>query len=136
MENKYIIYNNDSNLIPTKGIGVNVPFNGTTGLNLTYNTKESTRANLLNFLLTGTRERILNPNIGSGIRNQIFEQLTQENLENIKDIIQTNIRDYFPNIILNELQIIPSENTIIIYFKYSLINTNIQDDIQISFNNG
>ena len=38
-------------------------------------------------------------------------------------------------ILLEELNIIPDNNTIMIYFKYSLKNTNIQDDIQISFNN-
>jgi phage baseplate assembly protein W len=132
---KYNIQNINYNNESTKGIGINIPFNGNTGLNITYNTKDATRANILNFLLTGTRERVLNPNFGSGIRDQIFEQLSQNNLENIKDIIFNNINIYFPQILLEELKIIPDNNTIIIYFKYSIKNTNIQDDIQISFNN-
>ena len=127
---------NKNDLNPSKGIGINLPFNGNTGLNITYNTKDSIRANLLNFLLTGTRERILNPNMGSGIRDQIFEQINQQSLENIQNIINTNINIYFPQILLKELNITPIENTIQIFFKYSIKNTNIEDDIQINFNNG
>lgn len=119
-----------------KGIGISIPFNGTTGLNQTFTTKDSTRSNLLNFLLTGSRERILNPNFGSGIRDQIFENISQDNIDNIKDIILYNIKNKFPEVVIEELQIIPDNNTINIYFKYSLINSNITDDIQINFNNG
>jgi phage baseplate assembly protein W len=132
---KYNIQNINYNNESTKGIGINIPFNGNTGLNITYNTKDATRANILNFLLTSTRERILNPNFGSSIRDQIFEQITQNNLENIKDIIFSNFNNFFPQILIEELNIIPEDNTIIIYIKYSIKKTNIQDDIQISFNN-
>jgi len=132
----YIVQNiNPLDLQPSKGIGINIPFDGATGLNITYNTKESIRANLLNFLLTGTRERIMNPNFGSGIRNQIFEQMNNNTLENIENIIYSYIKNYFPNIKLEELSITPDNNTITIYFRYSVINTNITDDIQLTFSN-
>lgn len=130
----YIVKNiSPLDIYPSKGIGINIPFNGPTGLNITYNTKDSIRANLLNFLLTGTRERILNPNMGSSIRNQIFEQISQNNLDKIEDIIHNYITSYFPNIKLEELSIIPNENTINIYFKYSIINTNIKDEVSLNF---
>lgn len=132
----YIIQNiPKSNLTPSRGIGINIPFNGETGLNITYNTKDSTRANLLNFLLTSRRERILNPNFGSSIRDEIFEQLTQQNLENIQNIIQNGIQLNFPQVNIIELNITPDENSIIIFIKYSINNTNIEDDIQINLNN-
>jgi phage baseplate assembly protein W len=130
----YIIKNiNPLDLQPSKGIGINIPFDGPTGLNITYNTKDAIRTNLLNFLLTGTRERILNPNFGSNIRNQIFEQISENSLNNIEDIIYTYIKDKFPQIKLEELIITPDNNTISIYIKYSVLNTNINDDIQLNF---
>jgi len=116
-----------------KGLGISIPFNGNTGINITYDSKEAIRSNILNFLLTNKRERILNPNIGSTIREQIFEQVTEESLNNIKDIIITNINDYFPQVLLENLNIIPNNNEISIYIKYSIKNTNINDDIQIIF---
>jgi len=131
----YIIKNiNPLDLQPSKGIGINIPFDGPTGLNITYNTKDAIRANLLNFLLTGTRERILKPNFGSSIRNQIFEQISSNTLSNIESIIYDYIKNNFPNIILDELNIDTKENALLIYFKYSVINTNITDDIQLTFN--
>lgn len=116
-----------------KGLGISIPFDGNTGINITYDSKEAIRSNLLNFLLTNKRERILNPNIGSTIREQIFEQVTEESLNNVKDIIITNINDYFPQVLLENLNIIPNNNEISIYIKYSIKNTNINDDIQIIF---
>lgn len=116
-----------------KGLGISIPFGGNTGINITYDSKEAIRSNLLNFLLTNKRERILNPNIGSIIREQMFEQVTEESLNNVKDIIITNINDYFPQVLLENLNIIPNNNEISIYIKYSIKNTNINDDIQIIF---
>lgn len=131
---KYIFQNNITNE-SLKGIGINIPFNGSTGINTTYTSKDAIRANLLNFLLTGTRERILKPNFGSSIKDQIFENITQDKLSEVNEIIQFNIENYFPSIKLEELNIIPDNNVINIYIKYSIKNTNIQDDIQINFNN-
>lgn len=132
----YIIKNiHPLDLQPSKGIGINIPFDGPTGLNITYNTKDAIRANLLNFLLTGNRERIMNPNFGTNIRNQIFEQISQGNFSNIENIIYSYIRNNFPQIKLNEINITSQDNTINIYFSYSIINTNIEDSILLNFNN-
>jgi len=132
-----IININPLDLQPSKGVGIKIPFDGSTGLNITYTTKEATKSNILNFLLTGKRERIMNPNFGAGIREQLFEQITSNNIENIEDIIKFGLNDYFPQIKLNNLTInsFPDQNIIQIYFSYSIRNTNIQDEIIINFNN-
>ncbi len=130
----YIIKNNNPlDLLPSKGIGIKIPFDGSTGINITYNTKDSTRINLLNFLLTGTRERIMNPNFGSPIRNQIFEQITNNSIKNIEDILYNYIKTYFPQIKLNKQEISSEDNSIHIYLEYEIINTNINDNIQLTF---
>lgn len=132
-----IININPLDLQPSKGVGIKIPFDGSTGLNITYTTKEATKSNILNFLLTGKRERIMNPNFGAGIREQLFEQITSNNIENIEDIIKFGLNDYFPQLKLNNLTInsFPDQNIIQIYFSYSIRNTNIQDEIIINFNN-
>ena len=133
-----IININPLDLQPSKGVGIQIPFNGTTGLNITYTTKDATKSNLLNFFLTGKRERIMNPNFGAGIREQLFEQITQGTTQNMRDIIEYGVNDYFPQIQINKLTVnaLPDSNAIQIYFSYSISSTNIQDEILINFNNG
>lgn len=125
-------------LQPSKGIGIQIPFNGSTGLNITYTTKESTRSNILNFFLTGKKERLMNPIFGAGIREQLFEQINQGTSQNIRSIIEFGLNDYFPQIKLNKLTVdaIPDMKVIQVYFSYSILNTNIEDEILINFNNG
>lgn len=132
-----IININPLDLQPSKGVGIKIPFDGSIGLNITYTTKEATKSNILNFLLTGKRERIMNPNFGAGIREQLFEQITSNNIENIEDVIKFGLNDYFPQVQLNNLTVnsFPDQNVIQIYFSYSIRNTNIQDEIIINFNN-
>ena len=132
-----IININPLDLQPSKGVGIKIPFDGSIGLNITYTTKEATKSNILNFLLTGKRERIMNPKFGAGIREQLFEQITSNNIENIEDVIKFGLNDYFPQVQLNNLTVnsFPDQNIIQIYFSYSIRNTNIQDEIIINFNN-
>ena len=129
---------NPLDLSPSKGIGIQVPFNGPTGLNITYITKDAVKSNIYNFFLTGKKERILNPNFGAGIREQLFEQINEGTTQNIENIIRFGLGDFFPQIQLNKLIVNSSQdqNQIQVYFSYSIINTNIQDELTINFNNG
>jgi phage baseplate assembly protein W len=132
-----IVHINPLDLQPSKGVGIKVPFDGPTGLNITYTTKEAVKSNILNFFLTGKRERIMNPNMGAGIREQLFEQITNNTVENVEDIITFGLNDYFPQVKLTDLKVsaAPDQNIMQIYFSYSIKNTNIQDEITINFNN-
>ena len=132
-----IVNINPLDLQPSKGVGIKVPFDGPTGLNITYTTKEAVKSNILNFFLTGKRERIMNPNMGAGIREQLFEQITNDTAENLENIITFGLNDYFPQIQLTNLNVnaSPDQNLIQIYFSYSIRNTNMQDEITINFNN-
>jgi phage baseplate assembly protein W len=79
----------------------------------------------------------MNPNFGAGIREQLFEQITNNTVENLEDIISFGLNDYFPQVQLTNLNVsaAPDQNLIQIYFSYSIKNTNIQDEITINFNN-
>jgi phage baseplate assembly protein W len=135
----YIVRNVDVlDLKPSTGVGIDLPFNGPTGINTTYTTKAATKANLLNFILTGKRERMMNPSFGSGIRDVIFEQITDERIDQIENLIYGGVELYFPQVQIKDLTInlSPESQTITIYLKYSVINTNIEDELQININNG
>ena len=129
---------NPLDLSPSKGVGIQIPFNGPTGLNITYTTKDAVKSNILNFFLTGKKERIMNPNFGAGIREQLFEQITQGTVQNMEDIISFGLNDYFPQVTLNKLTVnaSPDKNLLQIYISYFIKNSNIQDEILINFNNG
>jgi phage baseplate assembly protein W len=135
----YIVRNVDVlDLKPSTGIGIDLPFNGPTGINTTYTTKDAIKSNLLNFILTGRRERVMNPTFGSGIRDLIFEQQTEDLTSQIEDLIINGVNIYFSQVRINTLNISqsPDTYTITIYLDYSVINTNIQDELQINITNG
>ena len=135
----YITRNVDIlDLQPSVGIGISIPFNGATGINTTYTTQDSIKSNLLNFLLTGKRERVMNPGFGSGLREALFQPLTEDLVEQIENLIINGIDTFFPTLSINNLDVQLDQNssTATITLNYSITNTNIEDELQINVNNG
>ena len=116
-------------------VGIDLPFNGPAVFKSNYQTKDSIKYNLINFFLTNPGERPLNPTFGGGIRNFIFEQIYNDNIEFLLEDISLKVRNYFPNVQIEDLNVSRNEdnNEISINFTYKVINTNIQDEINISF---
>jgi phage baseplate assembly protein W len=135
----YIVRNVDIlDLQPSTGVGISLPFNGSTGINTTYTTKDAIKSNLLNFILTGKRERVMNPGFGSGVRDLLFQPITEDLVDQIENLIVGGVNAYFPQIQINDIRVDLSSNnlTVTIYLNYSVINTNIEDELQININNG
>lgn len=120
---------------PGTGIGVAIPFNAPAVFFSTYTTKDAIRNNLLNFFLTNKTERYLNNNFGADLRAFIFEQITSDNIDSLKENIQSLIKTYFTNIKVEKLDILeyPDYNEIKVELNYSIIDTGITDQIQITF---
>jgi len=120
---------------PGTGVGVAIPFNAPAVFFSTYTTQDAIRNNLLNFFLTNQTERYLNNLFGANLRAFIFEQITNDNLDGLKENIQSLIAQYFPNIRVDSLNILqqPDYNEITVDLKYSIINTGITDQVEISF---
>ena len=80
----------------------------------------------------------MNPTFGSGVRDLIFEQQTEDLTDQVEDLIVGGVELYFPQVQINTLNVIqsPDNYTITIYLNYSVINTNIQDELQINLTNG
>ena len=127
------VYPND--LRPRVAIGVNLPFSAPGVFEPNYLTKDAIKNNLINFFLTNPGERIENPLFGAGLRNFIFSQIQTDNLDFIKEDVQTKINDNFNNISVEEINVFRSvdENTIKINITYSVPNTGINDTLELNF---
>ena len=124
-------------LATSKAVGVSLPFNGNAVFKPTYTTKEAIKTNLINFLLTGQGERVFNPGFGAGLRKFIFQQINTESVSEIESYILAIIEKYFPNIQgVVQVQPSPDDNTIFITITYSIVNTGINDTLQINLSNG
>lgn len=120
---------------PGTAVGVSVPFNGPAVFYSTYTTKDAIKNNLINYFLTDTTERYLNPNFGANLRSFIFEQITTGNLEGLKEYVQSQISSNFPNVIIASLNILSDtdNNEVTVELKYNIKDTGITDQIQITF---
>tara|TARA_R110000744_G_scaffold58902_2_gene122867 strand:+ start:2714 stop:3160 length:447 start_codon:yes stop_codon:yes gene_type:complete len=69
-------------LTPSTGVGVSLPFNGPGVFNTNYTTKDQTKSNLINLVLTEPGERIYKPSFGVGLNSLLFEQnINKEDLQ-------------------------------------------------------
>lgn len=119
---------------PRKAVGINIPFSGGTVFNSNYFTKDAIRNNLINYFLTGRGERYLNPSFGSGLPSELFEQITEEKLNVLSLKIRQELVDYFPKVVTNDISLIadPDNNSIEFYLKYSVLDSNIEDEVIIN----
>ena len=120
---------------PSVGVGIGLPFNAPGVFKTTYTTQESIKYNLINFFLTNQPERYLNPLFGGNLRRFIFEQITTGNLDFLKQNIQESLNEYFSNVIVEALDIVPiaDNNQVNVVLKYSIQDTGINDNIQVTF---
>lgn len=120
-------------LKPSTAIGVKVPFSAKNVFTSVYTTKEQTKYNLINFLLTDRRETPMVPNFGAGIRSLLFEQITDDSMERMEAYIRSSVEANFPNVILSDFNIEPNQNEsyVVINFGYVLRNSNQEDEITI-----
>jgi phage baseplate assembly protein W len=86
-------------------IGVSLPFNGPGVFNSTYSTKEQTKSNLVNLLLTSIGERIMNPNFGTELRRFLFEGINEDNIGLLKTSLLNSIAIYVPGITVTSIDV-------------------------------
>ena len=131
IKNKFV-----DDLNANQAIGVSIPFSSTSVFNQTFDTATQTKSNLINYFLTNPGERPGNPTFGAGLRKFIFTQIDTQDVNFMKQDIQQKLTDNFPNVIVQDLSIgreQQDENKVIINITYSVSQTNITDDLQLSF---
>jgi len=119
-------------------IGVSLPFNGPAGpFNSTYSTKNQIKSNLINLLLTNKGERIMNPEFGCNLGRVLFEGITENTSELIKNLITTNVRMTIPEIQLTEILVENASqynnNAISVTVKYKIRISQNADQVTVQF---
>ena len=116
-------------------VGVDIPFTSPGVFKSNYTTKNAIKNNLINYFLTNQGERPLNPWFGGGLRAFVFEQIASDNLDFLKERISSDLETFFPNVFIGNLEITKQEdfNVITVILKYNVINTNINDTLEIDF---
>jgi len=120
---------------PSAAVGVDLPFNGNAVFKSNYQTKDAIKNNLINFFLTNPGDRFLNPSFGGGLREFVFTQISDDNIDFLKEDISSKLELYFSNIIITSLNIFRNDdfNSINIELNYEVSNTNITDTLNIEF---
>lgn len=120
-------------LQPRKAVGVLLPFSSRSVFELTYQTKDAIKVNLLNYFLTGKGERFLNPTFGNGLQNLLFEQMTQDKIISIENTIRNEVGLYFPKVKVESIGIesYPDSNLVAFRMTYSIKGTGIEDSISL-----
>ena len=121
-------------LRPSTGIGVSIPFSALNVFNTVYSTKDQTKYNLINFLLT---ERPFNPNFGAGLRSFLFEQLETNTTDDLQTMLISQIESNFPNVNIVSLVVTSDINigAINIEFSYNIRNTKESDEVLLTIQN-
>jgi len=121
--------------LPDVAVGVSVPFSGKAVFNQTYITKDQVKSNLINFFLTSKGERYLNPSFGGNLRDFLFENITNDSLDNLESLVKDQLGENFPAVTVEDLNInsLPDKHLISVNISYRVLNQAL-DEIQINFN--
>lgn len=86
--------------------------------------EEAVKESIKNLLLTNRGERLFNPNLGSNLRNIIFENLTPDVVVIIKETVRETIENYEPRCNLIEVNVTSSidGNEVTITVVFNVIN--------------
>ena len=115
-------------------VGVIFPFNAEGVFYSSYTTAEQVKSNLLNVLLTEPGERFFKPRFGVGLRNYLFENIT--NVNALEERIRKQVEIYIPEVEITSITVLKPEDShqLSISITYKNINNSEADTIQVNFN--
>jgi phage baseplate assembly protein W len=116
-------------------IGVKLPFNAPGVFYSTFSTKEQLKYNLINLLLTAKGERIENPQFGTLLRAQLFEQIDPVSFGNIEESIVDSVQIYIPEIKITKIEFAPDPdlNVLTVNITYYILISGETDNITVNF---
>jgi len=119
--------------VQRKAVGFSLPMNAPAVFSPTYNVREQTKSNLINYLLTNKGERVFNPDFGADLRNLLFQNVNDVTTEELSNVIQQDLINYFPQVEVKQIKFVnqPDNNTINFTLTYTIANFGITDDITI-----
>lgn len=101
------------------------------GFMCTKTIKENVQQNIKNILLTSPGERIMDINFGVGVRNYLFENFSEVDIE---ARIEEQISTYMPYLTITRLEAFPVEvdNTLSITLEYYISDVLSEDTLTLS----
>jgi len=101
------------------------------GFICTKNVKENTQQNLKNLLLTSPGERVMDVEFGVGIRNFLFENFNEIDLESR---IEEQVRRYMPFLQVTSIRTLPDPDhgTLSLELVYSVSNIISEETMSLS----
>ena len=120
-------------LTPSIAVGFGFPLNGDAVFVPTFTTREQTKANIINYLLTNKGERVFRPMFGGDLRNLLFENILESTQDDLLITIQNDLTRFFPTVVIKELKFENQEvrNEINFILTYQIENFGIEDLINI-----
>ena len=100
---------------------------------------EQAKSNIRNLLLTSPGERVMQPEFGSNLKQQIFENIGVISVDAIDSTIREAISRQLPYVIINEIVIDakPDDNIINISLEFSVtLNPDVFETLTFNFNIG
>ena len=124
---------NPIDLQPSRAVGFGFPLDGDAVFIPTFTTREQTKANMLNYLLTNKGERVFRPNFGANLRALLFENIQDATIDDIQASIQRDISIFFPNVVVQQIQFNnePDQNEINFTLTYEVVNLGVIDNLDI-----
>jgi phage baseplate assembly protein W len=87
-------------------IGITLPIQiGNTAFNQSFTTIEQTKSNIKNLLLTKKYERLMQPNLGSGMQELLFEINDEDLAEKIENTINNSMETWLPFVVIEDISI-------------------------------
>ena len=106
---------------------------------LTKNLKENVQQNFKNLMLTNPGERVMLPNFGAGIRQLLFEPISEDLFSKVRSRIFNQVRTYMPFVNIEDVFInTMSErqdfgpNEVQISIVYNILPLDAKDTLTIS----
>tara|TARA_R100000008_G_scaffold34139_1_gene19335 strand:+ start:1212 stop:1598 length:387 start_codon:yes stop_codon:yes gene_type:complete len=102
---------------------------------LTKNLAETAKQNFKNLILTIPGEKIMNPDFGVGLHQLLFENATDEIIEELNDRIENQVSKYLPFISLINVDVDFFENNMNLKIEYFVRPLGIGDNLSLEVAN-
>jgi phage baseplate assembly protein W len=118
-------------------IGVKLPFNAPGVFYSTFSTKEQIKFNVVNLVLTSKGERVENPNFGTNVRSQLFNQIDPSTFNDLELDLVENIQTFIPNVRVTRVNFSQggeyNDNTLVVSITYVILISNEVDTVTVNF---